>query len=84
MNFPGLQITPKSNFSKLEWEAINDLKNGSNVEMKGVGKGESAVILSKSHYKTMTLLQLNNKKNKQLKFKSRPHDNEKIKALITT
>ena len=84
LNFPDLQITPKSNFSKLEWEAINDLKNGSNVEIKGVGKGGSAVILSKSHYESMTLLQHNNKKKKQLKFKFRPQDNEKIKALITT
>ena len=48
LNFPNLQKAPKSNLSKLEWAAINDLKNDKNREIKEAGY---AVILSKSHYK---------------------------------
>ena len=34
LNFPNLQKAPKSNLSKLEWAAINNLKNGKNIESK--------------------------------------------------
>ena len=34
LNFPSLQIALKSNLSKLEWAAINNLKNGKNIESK--------------------------------------------------
>ena len=62
LNFPNLQKAPKSNLSKLEWAAINDLKNNKNMEIKEAGKGGSGVILSKSHYKSMMLSQLNDEK----------------------
>ena len=62
LNFPNLQKAPKSNLSKLEWAAINDLKNNKNIEIKEAGKGGSGVILSKSHYKSMMLSQLNDEK----------------------
>ena len=56
LNFPNLQKAPKSNLSKLEWAAINDLKNGKSREIKEAGY---AVIFSKSHYKSMVLSQIN-------------------------
>ena len=34
LNFPSLQKALKSNLSKLEWAAINNLKNGKNIESK--------------------------------------------------
>ena len=34
LNFPDLQKAPKSNLSKLEWAAIDDLKNDKNIEIK--------------------------------------------------
>ena len=34
LNFPNLQKASKSNLSKLEWAAINNLKNGKNIESK--------------------------------------------------
>ena len=34
LNFPSLQKAPKSNLSKLECAAINNLKNGKNIECK--------------------------------------------------
>ena len=40
---------PKRILSKLEWVAINDLKNDKNIEIKEVDKGGSMGILSKSH-----------------------------------
>ena len=39
LNFPDLQKAPKSNLSKLEWAAINDLKNDKNIEIKEADKG---------------------------------------------
>ena len=54
LNFPDLQKAPKSNLSKLELAAINDLKNDRNIEIKEADKGGSVVILSKCHYKTFT------------------------------
>ena len=62
LNFPRLQKAPKSNLSKLEWAAINDLKNEKNIEIKEADKGGSVVILSKFHYKSMILSQLNDDK----------------------
>ena len=84
MNFPDLQKAPKSNLSKLEWAAINDLKNDKNIEIKEADKGGSVVILSKSHYKSMILSQLNDEKTYK-KLNSNPDQTmmEKIKALIT-
>ena len=34
LNFLDLQKAPKSNLSKLEWAAIDDLKNDKNIEIK--------------------------------------------------
>ena len=83
LNFADIQKPPKSNLSKLEWAAINDLKNGKNIEIKESDNEGSDVILSKFHYKSMILLQLNDEKTyKKIKFKSRPSNNEKKKALI--
>ena len=48
LNFHDLQRSPKNNFSKLEWAAINDLKNDKNIAIKEADKGGSIVILSKS------------------------------------
>lgn len=56
--FRDLQNAPKRNLLKLAWAAINDLKSDKNIEIKEVGKGVSAVILSKSHHKSMILSQL--------------------------
>ena len=42
--------------------AINDLKNDKNIEIKEADKGGSVVILSKSHYKSMILSQLDDEK----------------------
>ena len=61
---------------KARMAAINDLKNDKNIEIKEVDKGGSVVILSKSHYKSMILSQLNDEK-----FKSRPGSNEKNKSF---
>ena len=55
-------LAPKSNLSKLEWAAINDLKNDKNIEIKEADKGGSVAILSKSHYKSMILSQVNDEK----------------------
>ena len=52
LNFPDLQKAPKSNLSKVEWSAINNLKNYKNIEIKEAYKGGSVTILSKSHYKS--------------------------------
>ena len=84
LNFPNLQKAPKSNLSKLEWAAINNLKNDKNIEIKEADKGGSVVILSKSHYKSMTLSQLNDEKT-YTKLNSNPYQAimKKIKALIT-
>ena len=83
LNFPDLQKAPKSNLSKLEWAAINDLKNDKNIEIKETDKGESVLILLKSHYKSMILSQLNDEKTyKKIKFKSRPGNNEKTKLKL--
>ena len=62
MNFPDVQKAPKNNLSKLEWVAINDLKNDKNIEIKKLDSGGFVVIPSKSHYKNMILSQLNNEK----------------------
>ena len=61
LNFPDLQKAPKGSLLKLEWAAINDLKNDKNIEIKEADKGGSVVILSKSHYKCI-LSQLNDEK----------------------
>ena len=84
LNFPDLEKAPKSNLSKLQWAAINDLKNDKNIEIKETDKGGSGVILSKSHYKSMLLSQLNNEKAYN-KLNSNPDQAimKKIKALIT-
>ena len=50
LEFPNLQKAPKSNLSKLEWVAINDLSNDKNIEIKEADTGRSVVIFSKSHY----------------------------------
>ena len=55
LNFPDLQKAPNSILSKLEWANMNDLKNLKNIEIKERGKGGSALILSKSHCKSMIL-----------------------------
>ena len=62
----------------------NDLKNDKNIEIKEAGKGGSVVILSKYHYKSMILSQLNDEKTYK-KFNSNPDQVilKKIKALIT-
>ena len=57
MNFPKLQKSTRKQPS--EWTAINDLKNDKNIEIKEADKAGSFVILSKSHYKSMLLSQLN-------------------------
>ena len=62
MNFPDLQKAPKSNLSKLEWAAINNLKNDKSIEIKEANEGGSVVILSKSHYKSLILSQPNDEK----------------------
>ena len=84
MNFPDLQKAPKSNLSKLEWAAINDLKNDENIEIMEADKRGSVVILSKSHYKSMILSQFNDDKTYK-KLNSNPDQAimKKIKALIT-
>ena len=84
LNFPYLQKAPKSNFSKLQWAAINDLKNDKNIVIKEVDKEGSVVILPKSHYKSMILSQLNDEKTFK-KSNSNPDTTiiKKIKALIT-
>ena len=84
LNFPDLQKSPKSNLSKLEWAAINDLKNDKNIEIEEADKGGSVLILSKSHDKSMILSQLNDEKTYQ-KLNSNPDQAimKKIKALIT-
>ena len=84
LNFPDMQKAPKSNLSKLKWAAINHLKNDKNIEIKEADKGGSVVILSKSHYKSMILSQLNDEKTYK-KLNSNPDQAimKKIKALIT-
>ena len=82
MNFSDLQKAPKSNLSKLEWAAINDLKNDENIEIEEAGKGGSVLILSKSHDKSMILSQLNDEKTYK-KLNSNPDQAIMIKALIT-
>ena len=84
MNFPDLQKAPKSNLSKLEWADINDLKNDKNIEIMEADKGGSAVILSKSHYKSMILSKINDEKTDK-KLNSNPDQAimKKPKALIT-
>ena len=84
LNTLNLQKAPKSNLSKLKWAAINDLKNDKNIEIKEANTGESVVILSKSHYKSMILSQLNDEKTYK-KLNSNPDQAimKKIKALIT-
>ena len=62
LNFPDLQKAPKNSLSKLEWTAINDLKNDKNIKIEEAEKEGSMVILSKFHYKSMKLLQLNDEK----------------------
>ena len=42
-----MQKAPKNNLSKLEWVAINDLKNDKNIEIKEADKGGSVAILPK-------------------------------------
>ena len=82
LNFPDMQKAPKSNLSKLEWAAINDLKNDKNIEIKESDKEGSVVILSKFHYKSMILLQLNAEKTyKKVKFKSQPGNNKKNRSF---
>ena len=72
LHFPNLQKAPKRNLSKLEWVAINDEKNDKNIEIKEADKGGSVVVVSKFHYKSMLLSQLNDEKtHKKIKFKSR-------------
>ena len=41
LNFPDLHKAPKSNFSKLKWPAINNLKNDKNMDIKEVNEGGS-------------------------------------------
>ena len=83
LNFPDMQKAPKSNLSKLEWAAINDLKNDKNIEIKESNKGGSGVILSKSHYKSLILSQLNDEKTFK-KLNSNPDQAimKRIKGLI--
>ena len=79
-----MQKAPKSNLSKLEKAAINDLKNDKNIEIKEADKRGFFVILSKSHYKSMILSQLNDEKTYK-KLHSNPDQAimKKIKALKT-
>ena len=79
-----MQKAPKSNLSKVEWATINDLKIDKNIEVKEADKGGFVVILSKSHYKSMILPQLNDEKTYK-KINSNPDQiiMKKIKALIT-
>ena len=72
VNFPNLQKPPKSNLSKLEWAAINDLKNDKNIEINEAGKGGSVVILSKFYYISMILSKLNDEKTYK-KLTSNPY-----------
>ena len=62
LNISDLQKPPKSNLSKLKWAAINNLKNDKNIEIKETDKRGSTINLSKSHYKSMILSQLNDEK----------------------
>ena len=79
-----MQKAPKSNLSKLEWADINDLKNDKNIEIMEADKGGSAVILSKSHYKSMIISKINDEKTDK-KLNSNPDQAimKKLKALIT-
>ena len=83
LNLPDLQKAPKSNLSKREWAAINNLKNGKNIEIKEADYRGSVVILSKYHYKSMILSQLNDEKTYK-KLNSNPDQAtmKKIKVLI--
>ena len=83
LNFPDMQKAPKSNLSKLEWAAINDLKNDKNIEIKESNKEGSGVILSKSNYKSLILSQLNDEKTFK-KLNSNPDQAimKRIKGLI--
>ena len=72
VNFPNLQKPPKSNLSKLEWAAINNLKNDKNIKIKEAAKGGSVVILSKFHYIGMILSKRNDEKTYK-KLTSNPY-----------
>ena len=78
LNFPDFV---KSN-KKQPFKAVTDgyKRVNKNIQIKEAGKGESALILSKSHYKNMKLSQLNDKK---FKFEYHPGNNKIIKALVT-
>ena len=80
-----MQKTPKSNLLKLKLAAINNLKNDKNIEIKEADKGGSVVILSKFHFKSMILSQLDEKKKTYKKLNSYPDQAimKKIEALIT-
>ena len=80
-----MQKTPKSNLLKLKLVAINNLKNDKNIEIKEADKGGSIVILSKFHFKSMILSQLDEKKKTYKKLNSYPDQAimKKIEALIT-
>ena len=80
-----MQKTPKSNLLKLKLVAINNLKNDKNIEIKEADKGGSVVILSKFHFKSMILSQLDEKKKTYKKLNSYPDQAimKKIEALIT-
>ena len=49
----------KSNLSKEQWNAINQLKNNDGIIIKEADKGGSIVIMTKRHYKKMVYEQLN-------------------------
>ena len=55
----------KSNLTKEQWKAVNDLRNNDNIVIKEADKGGCVVIMNKSHYMSMVYGQLNDGVNYQ-------------------
>lgn len=58
-NFPTTELNKnkhvKSNLNKLEWAAIEKLKNDENIIIKEADKGNSVIIMDRDYYKTLCL-----------------------------
>ena len=75
--------TVKSNLSRAEWKAINDLKNDQSILIKKADKGGAVVICSRDHYKTMVMSQLNDETTyKKLNSNPDPSIMKNIKSLV--
>jgi len=73
----------KSNLSKEEWQALNELKNNDKIVIKEADKGSSVVIMDSDYYaEKMTNMLSDQDTYEELKQDTSKHILSKIKSLV--